>query len=171
MVFNRVLFLFTALLFEGNSLKVLSPVQHSARMLIPPTQTTNVPLHFDLDSNKFATHVCFTLMKSSETIFEEKCVQGTENSLMLSSLGSGEYIISVHSVGEDLNISTHSVDVVFSIREMSEVLPPIMASQSPLFFIANDATSASDVSFQLNIEDHQLKAYLDICIEVICCTE
>lgn len=147
------------------SFKVLSPANHSTRVLVPPAVTTVIPVHyeFNMPEHHIFTHMCLGLKLKEEYLFQNNCVLATENHLVLSDLRSGKYELQFIVQGSDSPNDMAAIN--FEILEMEEALP-MLSSPSPLYFIANDMTNASDVSFSIALSDHPLKQEMDICIEV-----
>jgi hypothetical protein len=151
--------------FEAISFNVLSPANQSTRVLVPPAVTTIVPVHYEFNMSKHysVAHMCLGLKLDEEYQFQNNCVLATENHLVLSDLRSGKYELQLMIQGGEM--PDDMAVIRFEILEMEDALPTL-SIPSPLYFIANDITNASDVSFSIALSDHPLKQEVDICIEV-----
>ena len=146
-------------------LTILSPSSFSSHVLIPPATETSIPIKLKFDGTNMPTEVCLTLRESNNIHFENNCIGVENDDLVLSSLFAGKYELRISGyVGEDGQVDSEVVN--FDILNMEDNLPIIQARSSPLFFIANDTSNASDVIFNLEVPKHPLESELDICIQV-----
>lgn len=137
-------------------------------MTFPPSTTATIPLQFQVLEDRESsveTRVCFNLNSSETVVFENQCVEASNNNLNLKYVPLGVSTLELYLVSDGEILSDSLIRSSFQVVSMESALPRLIGPPD-LHYLANPQSDSSDASIEFFISEITLSQYLLVCLEV-----
>jgi hypothetical protein len=155
---------------ELSHINLLSPLFDATFMTFPPSTSATIPLKFQVVEEselplETHTRVCFNLNSSENVIFDNHCVDSSNNNLNMNFVPLGIATLELYLLKDGEILPNSLIQSSFKVVSMESALP-LLIPPSDLHYLANPQTDSSDASIEFFISEITLSKYLHVCLEV-----